>query len=61
MRQVRFRTALQRKDPRLPVFIRVPGEAVAPLEAWQLGHCDGPAEWPSIWPAHSQGLGEGQP
>ncbi len=30
---LRFRAALQRKDPRLPVFIRIPGEVVAP---WRL-------------------------
>ena len=30
---IRFRTELQRKDPRLPVFIRVPGATVAP---WRL-------------------------
>jgi len=36
---LRFRTELQRKDPSLPVFIRVPGVVVAP---WQL------TEWRSI-------------
>jgi hypothetical protein len=36
---LRFRTKLQRKDPRLPVFIRIPGEVVAP---WKL------AEWESV-------------
>jgi hypothetical protein len=36
---LRFRTELQRKDPRLPVFIRVPGEIVAP---WNL------TEWKSV-------------
>ncbi len=30
---IRFRTELQRKDPSLPVFIRISGEVVAP---WQL-------------------------
>lgn len=30
---LRFRTEVQRKDPSLPVFIRIPGEVVAP---WQL-------------------------
>ena len=33
MSTIRFRTELQRKDPDLPVFIRIPGEVVAP---WQL-------------------------
>jgi hypothetical protein len=36
---LRFRTELQRKDPRLPMFIRVPGEVVAP---WKL------ADWVSV-------------
>jgi hypothetical protein len=36
---LRFRTELQRKDPRLPVFIRIPGATVAP---WQL------TEWKSV-------------
>jgi len=33
---IRFSTMLQRKDPRLPVFIRIPGELVAPwgLSEW---------------------------
>lgn len=39
MSQLRFRTELQRKDPRLPVFIRVRGEIVAP---WKL------REWKSV-------------
>ncbi len=30
MNPIRFRTKLQRKDPGLPVFIRVPGALVAP-------------------------------
>lgn len=33
MSALRFRTALQRKDPRLPVFIRIPGAVLAP---WKL-------------------------
>ena len=33
METIRFRTALQRKHPYLPVFVRVPGEVVAP---WKL-------------------------
>ncbi len=36
---IRFRTELQRKDPGLPVFIRIPGAVVAP---WQL------SEWKSV-------------
>jgi hypothetical protein len=36
---LRFRTELQRKDPGLPVFIRVPGEIVAP---WKL------TEWKTV-------------
>jgi hypothetical protein len=36
---IRFRTTLQRKDPGLPVFIRIPGELVAP---WKL------SEWGSV-------------
>jgi len=34
---IRFRTRLLRKDPTLPVFIRIPGEVVAPwsLTAWR--------------------------
>ena len=36
---LRFRTELQRKDPGLPVFIRIPGDVVAP---WQL------SEWRSV-------------
>jgi hypothetical protein len=36
---LRFRTELQRKDPGLPVFIRIPGATVAP---WQL------TEWTSV-------------
>ena len=36
---IRFRTELQRKDPGLPVFIRVPGAVVAP---WQL------SDWKSV-------------
>ena len=34
---IRFRTELQRKDPGLPVFIRVPGAVVAPwgLDDWK--------------------------
>ena len=36
---LRFRTELQRKDPRLPAFIRVPGELVTP---WKL------AEWKTV-------------
>lgn len=33
MSTLRFRTRLQRKDPGLPAFVRVPGDTVAP---WQL-------------------------
>ncbi len=33
MSTLRFRTELQRKDPGLPVFIRIPGKVVAP---WKL-------------------------
>ena len=36
---LRFRTELQRKDPGLPVFIRVPGQVVAP---WNL------SEWKTV-------------
>ena len=36
---IRFRTELQRKDPGLPVFIRVPGAVVAP---WKL------TDWKSV-------------
>jgi hypothetical protein len=36
---LRFRTELQRKDPQLPVFIRIPGEVLAP---WKL------ADWQSV-------------
>ncbi|HEY6814179.1 MAG TPA: YdeI/OmpD-associated family protein [Croceibacterium sp.] len=36
---LRFRTALQRKHPDLPVFIRIPGAVVAP---WRLG------EWRTV-------------
>src|SRR5690606_22229845 len=36
---LRFRTELQRKDPGLPVFIRAPGESVAP---WKL------ADWRTV-------------
>jgi hypothetical protein len=36
---LRFRTELQRKDPGLPVFIRIPGEVVA---SWNL------TEWKSV-------------
>jgi hypothetical protein len=36
---LRFRTELQRKDPGLPAFIRIPGAVVAP---WQL------AEWRTV-------------
>ena len=36
---LRFRTELQRKDPDLPVFVRVPGAIVAP---WQL------TEWKTV-------------
>jgi hypothetical protein len=36
---LRFRTELQRKDPSLPVFIRIPGAVVAP---WNL------TEWRSV-------------
>jgi hypothetical protein len=36
---LRFRTGLQRKDPRLPVFIRIPGSVVAP---WKL------SEWITV-------------
>lgn len=39
MSTLRFRTELQRKDPGLPVFIRIPGEVVAP---WKL------AEWRTV-------------
>lgn len=39
MSALRFRTELQRKHPDLPVFIRVPGEVVAP---WQL------SEWRTV-------------
>ena len=39
MSTVRFRTELQRKHPDLPVFIRIPGEIVAP---WQL------TEWRTV-------------
>ncbi len=39
MSTLRFRTQLQRKDPGLPVFIRIPGEVVAP---WKL------TEWRSV-------------
>jgi len=36
---IRFRAKLQRKDPSLPVFIRIPGELLAP---WKL------SEWASV-------------
>ena len=39
MTTLRFRTELQRKDPGLPVFIRIPGGTVAP---WKL------TEWRSV-------------
>ena len=39
MSTLRFRTELQRKHPDLPVFIRIPGEVVAP---WKL------ADWKSV-------------
>ncbi|HWT30704.1 MAG TPA: YdeI/OmpD-associated family protein [Croceibacterium sp.] len=37
MSTLRFRAELQRKDPGLPVFIRIPGEVVAPwgLNDWR--------------------------
>ena len=39
MQPIRFRTTLLRKDPRLPVFIRIPGAA---LEPWHL------SEWITV-------------
>jgi hypothetical protein len=39
MSALRFRTTLQRKDPRLPVFIRIPGTVLA---SWKL------AEWITV-------------
>jgi hypothetical protein len=47
MEPIRFRTELQRKDPSLPVFIRIQGELVAPwkLTEWRTveGSLDGHA------------------